>query len=101
MAEIKRLCLGCNNLFNIKDLIKIKLFEKKIIINPKHYISGRGAYLCYNMECMNKAKRSKRLEKSFKGNLKVTEEVWQLLNVVLEAVSEKYDSSKGISFYGK
>ena len=101
MAEIKRICLGCNKLFNIKDLIKLKIFEKKIIINPKHYLSGRGSYLCYNMECINKAKKSKKLEKGFKGKVKVTEEVWELLNVVLEAMSEKADSSKGISFYGK
>lgn len=104
MADINRRCLGCNSLYNINELIKLKVFENKIIINPTHYLSGRSSYLCYNMECVNKAKKSRKMEKSFRGKVKVTEEVWELLNVVVEAVSGKNimsDISKGISFYGK
>lgn len=84
MSDIVRLCLGCNNLFDINKLMKLKNIDGEIIINPNHYLSGRSAYLCYNMECINKAKKSRKLEKSFKGKVKVTEEVWNhLLNVVL------------------
>ncbi len=87
MPDIQRICIGCQKTFNSSNLIKLKVFENKIIINPQLYLDGRSSYLCYNIECMNKAKKSKKLEKSFKGKVKVTEEVWELLKLVLDKLS--------------
>lgn len=89
MSDPIRICLGCNNPVNIKQLIKLKNVDGKIIINPDYYLDGRSAYLCYNMECINRAKKSKKLERSFKGKVKITEEVWEhLLNEVLMVNAE-------------
>lgn len=87
MSSIERFCIGCHSSYNINKLIKLKVFENKIVINPKIYLDGRSSYLCYNIECINKTKKSKKLERSFKGKVKVTEEVWELLNLVLEKTS--------------
>ena len=65
----------------------MKVFENKIVVNPNLYLDGRSSYLCYNIECVNKVKKSRKLERSFRGKVKVTEEVWELLKLVLEEVS--------------
>lgn len=74
-----RLCIGCRNLYIAEELIKIKINKGKIFINPEFYLSGRSAYLCYNMECILRAKRDKKLEKNFKINIRIPELTWQIL----------------------
>ena len=43
--------------------------------------SGRGAYICYNLECLEKAKKSKRIEKSLE--IPISEEIYsQIENII-------------------
>ena len=43
--------------------------------------SGRGAYICYNLECLEKAKKSKRIEKSLETP--ISEEIYsQIENII-------------------
>jgi predicted RNA-binding protein YlxR (DUF448 family) len=84
MKERLRLCIGCHKLYNTNDLIKIKTDKNKLFINPEFYLSGRSAYLCYNMECIFKIRKNRKLEKSFKNKIKITDKTWQILSELLQ-----------------
>ena len=62
-----RQCVGCREMKNKKDLIRILKTESEgIIIDTTGKKNGRGAYICPNSECLKKAVQSKGLERSFK-----------------------------------
>ncbi len=62
----KRTCIGCNQIKLKKELIRIvKNKEGQIFIDKTGKANGRGAYLCNNIECLEKAIKSKRLERNF------------------------------------
>ena len=60
-----RKCVGCNEKFEKKALIRVlKTPEGKIILDATGRANGRGAYLCKNGTCLEKAVRNKGLERS-------------------------------------
>ncbi len=68
MAEKKvpmRKCTGCNGSFPKKELIRIlKTPENEIVLDRTGKKNGRGAYICNKKECLEKAIRSKGIERS-------------------------------------
>ncbi len=78
-----RTCIGCNTQKLKKELIRVvKSKEGKIQIDKTGKLSGRGAYLCNNKECLEKAINSKRLERCFE--MKINEEIYQGLKNTIE-----------------
>ena len=78
----QRTCIGCNSQKNKKDLIRIvKNKDGEISIDRTGKANGRGAYLCDNVECLEKAIKSKRLEKTFET--KISEEIYENLRGVI------------------
>lgn len=71
MKEIpKRTCIGCNEIKLKKELIRIvKNKEGQIFIDRIGKANGRGAYICDNIECLEKAIKTKRLERTFETNI--------------------------------
>ncbi len=61
-----RLCVGCGQMQPKKELIRIlKDSTGSIQLDFTGKKSGRGAYLCKNMDCLYAAKKGHRLERSF------------------------------------
>ena len=61
-----RMCLGCNEMKPKKELIKVVKSPKgEISLDFTGKKSGRGAYICRSVECFNKARKGRRLEKAF------------------------------------
>lgn len=61
-----RMCLGCNEMKPKKELIRVvKSPEGEISLDFTGKKSGRGAYICSSVECFNKARKGRRLEKAF------------------------------------
>lgn len=61
-----RTCIGCNEIKPKKELIRIvKNKEGNIFVDKTGKANGRGAYLCDNIECLEKAIKTKRLERTF------------------------------------
>lgn len=61
-----RTCIGCNEIKPKKELIRIvKNKEGNIFIDKTSKANGRGAYICDNIECLEKAIKTKRLERTF------------------------------------
>ena len=62
----QRMCVGCQEMHNKKELLRIvKTPEGEYLLDDTGKKSGRGAYVCHKEECLNKAFKEKRLEKSF------------------------------------
>ena len=61
-----RMCVGCGEMKPKKELIRIvKSKEGEISLDLTGKKSGRGAYICGNLKCFQKARKSRRIEKSF------------------------------------
>ena len=66
----QRTYIGCNVQKNKSDLIRIVMNkEGNISIDKTGKANGRGAYICNNIECLEKAIKSKKLERSFERKI--------------------------------
>ncbi len=78
----QRTCMGCNSKKDKKDLIRIvKNNKNEISIDKTGKQDGRGAYICNNIQCLEKVIKTKRLEKAL--GLKITEEVYSNLKNII------------------
>lgn len=71
MGQVKkfpvRTCTGCRQEKNKKDLIRIvRNKEGKVFVDLTGKLNGRGAYICPNVECLQKAIGNRGLEKTLK-----------------------------------
>lgn len=76
--------MGCNSKKDKKEFIRIvKNKEGQISIDKTGKQEGRGAYLCDDIQCLEKVIKSKRLEKVL--DMKISEEIYEnLRGVILE-----------------
>jgi predicted RNA-binding protein YlxR (DUF448 family) len=77
------MCLGCQEMKSKKEMIRIvrdKDGATSVDFTGKK--AGRGAYICKSMECFEKAKKGKRLEKTFEA--RIDEVVYETLRKQLE-----------------
>ncbi|MGO1579809.1 MAG: RNase P modulator RnpM [Peptoniphilaceae bacterium] len=70
MVKLKKIpmrkCLGCGESKPKKDLIRVvKNKEEGIFLDLSGRKNGRGAYVCFNEECLEKAIKNKALNRSF------------------------------------
>ncbi len=78
----QRTCIGCNTTKNKKDCIRVvKNKEGQIFLDKTGKESGRGAYLCDNIECLEKAIKNKKLERAF--DTKIEEKIYEELRGVM------------------
>ncbi len=78
-----RMCLGCQEMKPKKELIRIvRDKEGTTSVDFTGKKAGRGAYICKSLECFEKAKKGKRLEKAFEA--RIDEEVYETLKKQLE-----------------
>ncbi len=62
-----RVCVGCNEMKSKREMIRvIKTPEEEILLDETGKKNGRGAYLCKDQECLEKALKQKGLERSLK-----------------------------------
>lgn len=61
-----RMCLGCGEMKPKKELVRaVKSKEGEISLDLTGKKSGRGAYICKDMDCFKKARKTRRFEKEF------------------------------------
>ena len=62
-----RTCIGCRQVKNKKELIRVvKNKEGQVFVDLTGRQNGRGAYICANKDCLEKAIKTKSLEKTLK-----------------------------------
>lgn len=82
-----RQCVGCGEMKNKKELIRIiKNNENEIFLDVTGKKNGRGAYICNSMECLEKAIKSKALERSLKTE--IPKEIYDEMKKELGDVNE-------------
>ena len=89
MANVKKVplrkCIGCNEMKNKKEMIRVlKTTDDQIILDATGKKNGRGGYLCFSKECLQKAMKSKGLERSLK--MPIPQEVYESLERKLDTI---------------
>ncbi len=66
-----RKCTGCNEMKPKKSLLRIVFSEEAgtMSIDPTGKQNGRGAYICKDIACFERARKNKGLERSFKKSV--------------------------------
>ncbi len=60
----QRTCLGCQEKKPKREMIRIiRTPQGTVEIDPTGKKSGRGAYVCPNLECLERLRKGKRLER--------------------------------------
>ena len=66
----QRSCVGCNTVRPKSELIRIiRTAEGEILYDPTGRMNGRGAYLCNDNACLDKAVKRRSLERSLKSEI--------------------------------
>jgi predicted RNA-binding protein YlxR (DUF448 family) len=77
-----RMCIGCREMKPKKELIRmVRSPDGEIGIDLKGKAPGRGAYLCCDQACVDRAVKSRFLEKAFE--MKIEQEVYKQLKAKL------------------
>ena len=78
-----RQCIGCGEMKPKKEMIRvIKTAEDEIILDTTGRKIGRGAYICPESACLQKAIKCKGLERSFK--MPIPKDVYEMLTKEME-----------------
>lgn len=82
-----RMCTGCGEMKPKRELIRVvKSPEGEIALDRTGRLPGRGAYVCPDLECLKKARKTRRLERVFSSA--IPEEVYDALEKELEPDAE-------------
>ncbi|MBO5938803.1 MAG: YlxR family protein [Clostridia bacterium] len=74
----QRQCLGCNEHKPKRELLRVvRSPEGEISLDFTGKKSGRGAYICHNVGCLKKARKSRRIERSLE--CQIPDEVYDLM----------------------
>ena len=78
----QRTCMGCNEKKDKKDLIRIvKNKDNEISIDRTGKKEGRGAYICDDVNCLEKVIKSKSLERVLE--IPISKEIYESLRGVI------------------
>jgi len=82
-----RMCTGCGEHKQKRELIRVvKSPEGEISLDLTGRKPGRGAYICPQLECLQKARKARRLEKAFSC---------QIPDSVYDAMEEELKNEQG------
>ena len=71
----ERQCLGCNEHKPKRELLRVvRTPEGEIVLDFMGKRSGRGAYICRNVKCLRKARKSGRIERNL--GVSIPEEIY-------------------------
>lgn len=79
----QRTCSVCRAQKNKNELLRIVKNKDNIIkVDETGKQPGRGAYICYDMECLKKAQKSKKLEQALE--IKIEDETYEQIKNIIE-----------------
>ena len=81
-----RQCVGCGEMKSKQEMMRVlKTPEGEITLDLSGRKNGRGAYLCKSKECLQKARKNKGLDRSFKMSIP---------NEVYDSLEKEYDENE-------
>ena len=82
MADPMRMCAGCRERAPKKELIRVvRTPEGRLLLDARDKAPGRGAYICRKTECLQKARKSRALERML--NISIPPEAYDELEYAL------------------
>lgn len=83
-----RKCVGCGEMKDKKEMMRVvKTSEDEFVLDATGKKNGRGAYVCLSKECLEKAMKTKGLERSFKQA--IPKDVYERLEKEMDALEIK------------
>ena len=88
--EPQRKCMGCSEMFPKRTLVRV--VKTKVSDDPEAYEitldltgkkAGRGAYVCRNLACLQKARKAKRIERAL--DCKIPDDVYDRMEQEMSA----------------
>ena len=65
-----RMCVGCREMHEKRELIRIvKSAEGMVSIDMRGKVPGRGAYICKKSDCLERAMKSRALERALEHRI--------------------------------
>jgi len=85
----QRKCIACQKMLGKREMVRIvRTPEGRIEVDLTGKKNGRGAYLCGKLEGLNKAKKTKALDRALKAN--IPPEIYADLEEEFEHFNDKY-----------
>lgn len=79
----QRTCTVCRKQKNKNELLRIVKNKENIIkADEKGKEPGRGAYICYDIECLNKAIKNKKIDRAL--DIKINDEIYDEIKTIIE-----------------
>ncbi|MBQ0001649.1 MAG: YlxR family protein [Clostridiales bacterium] len=83
-----RQCTGCREMKSKKEMIRVlRTVEEEIVLDATGKKNGRGAYICRSLDCLEKAMKTKGLERSLKQA--IPQEVYENLKKEFETIDQQ------------
>lgn len=81
-----RQCIGCRTARPKRELVRVvRSPEGQISLDPRGKMPGRGAYLCPDPACLQRAKKSRALERNL--DTEIPQAVYDQLAAAMEAMT--------------
>ena len=82
----QRQCMGCRERKGKKEMIRVvRCTDGNVQLDFSGKVNGRGAYICPNLECLKKARKSLALDRSLE--VTIPEEVYDRLAKEMEGAN--------------
>ena len=79
----QRTCTVCRTQKNKNELLRIVKNKENIIkVDKNGKEQGRGAYICYDIDCLEKAIKTKKIEKALE--IKINNEIYEQIKDIIE-----------------
>ncbi len=86
-----RKCLGCMEGHPKKELVRVvRSAQGEVSVDATGKKNGRGAYLCPSRDCLQKARKARRLERALE--CVISDEVYSLLEATIEERMPEQDA---------
>lgn len=80
-----RMCTGCREMKPKKELVRVvKTTDGEIRLDNTGRLNGRGAYICKDKECLNKARKTNAFARAFETA--VSQEIYNQLETELDNI---------------
>ena len=86
--EPKRMCVACREMKEKREMFRVvKNAAGEIFADFSGKAAGRGAYICYNDECVKRLKKQRLLNKAFSAP--VSDEVYRRIEEEVQSQNAK------------
>lgn len=78
-----RMCMGCSEMKPKKEMVRVvRSAQGEVSLDLTGKKSGRGAYVCKQLECLRQARKTRRIQRSL--GVEIPDEVYDAMEKEME-----------------